>query len=110
MQETDTTPQGMVHHIEALKSGQIAKEDFEDDVVKPSPLMTMSKFVLDGQTLHLPNVKAGDPLMYRIEALRMFLSEELGEQRFVKVYRKYDIQKYSPTYHSPHLRVGMTHI
>eukprot|EP01064_Diplonema_japonicum_P013852 TRINITY_DN21394_c0_g1_i1.p1 TRINITY_DN21394_c0_g1~~TRINITY_DN21394_c0_g1_i1.p1 ORF type:complete len:816 (+),score=253.82 TRINITY_DN21394_c0_g1_i1:91-2448(+) len=82
----------IVDHIEAVKSSATlhgADEDFGDSPSQDAQV-TMSKFMLDGKTLQLPNVKAGDPLMYRIEALRMFLSEELGEDLFLKAYRRLD--------------------
>ncbi|PBJ75161.1 NIMA-related kinase [Trypanosoma cruzi cruzi] len=47
-----------------------------------------SKFMLDGQTLILPNVQATDPLMHRIESLRLFLENKLGESALIASYRQ----------------------
>ncbi|RNE97317.1 putative serine/threonine-protein kinase [Trypanosoma rangeli] len=47
-----------------------------------------SKFMLDGQTLVLPNVQATDPLMHRIESLRLFLEGQLGESALIASYRQ----------------------
>ena len=85
--------QGIVEHIEAIRcdvKGSFRAEEEFCDANQGEDEFSMSKFVLDGRTFNLPNVKASDPLMYRIEALRMFLSEELGESNFVVVYRKLD--------------------
>lgn len=49
-----------------------------------------TRFVLDGQTLHLPNCTASDPLMARIESLRMLLEASLGEEPFLQAYRLMD--------------------
>lgn len=56
-------------------------EDFGDE--QPDA----AHFVLEGQTLHLPNVSTTDPMGHRIESLRMFLEENLGDTDFIKVYR-----------------------
>jgi NIMA (never in mitosis gene a)-related kinase 1/4/5 len=40
-----------------------------------------------GQTLRLPDVSEDDSLCYQIESLRMFLEKQLGEERFIEVYR-----------------------
>eukprot|EP00761_Pharyngomonas_kirbyi_P012872 gb/GECH01012899.1/.p1 GENE.gb/GECH01012899.1/~~gb/GECH01012899.1/.p1 ORF type:complete len:349 (+),score=98.60 gb/GECH01012899.1/:1-1047(+) len=47
----------------------------------------LDKFVLDGKTLHLPHVRETDSLCYRIESLRMYLEQALGEDRMLRVYR-----------------------
>ncbi|KAJ9447461.1 putative serine/threonine-protein kinase nek3 [Diplonema papillatum] len=82
----------MVCHIEALKSSAtIARLDDEEFGDSPDEGVNGSgipqKFQIDGKTLNLPNVKASDPLMYRIEALRMYVSEEISEDNFVKAYK-----------------------
>jgi hypothetical protein len=45
------------------------------------------KFLLNGATLRLPT-KSKDSLSYRIEALRVFLAETLGESNFLAIYRQ----------------------
>eukprot|EP00760_Papus_ankaliazontas_P016999 PhM_4_TR16994/c1_g1_i1/m.97444/K08857/NEK1_4_5; NIMA (never in mitosis gene a)-related kinase 1/4/5 len=56
-------------------------DDFEDEAqdADSGPNAAINKFVLDGQTLHLPNVKQTDPLGYRIEVLREFLENKMGD-------------------------------
>lgn len=49
-----------------------------------------TRFIMEGQTLHLPNCTMEDPLMSRIESLRMFLEASLGEDRFIQAYRLLD--------------------
>ncbi|KAH8616548.1 Protein kinase domain [Trypanosoma vivax] len=58
--------------------------DFNDEAF---PDVDPSRFVLDGQTLVIPNVQATDPLMHRIESLRLFLEEQLGESVLMSAYR-----------------------
>lgn len=65
--------------------GDAKPEDFGDEE-DGDP----TKFVMDGQTLHLPNCDAGHPLMSRIESLRMFLEQALGDANFFKAYRLMD--------------------
>ncbi|KPA78361.1 putative NIMA-related kinase [Leptomonas pyrrhocoris] len=62
-----------------------AKEDFDDKafVEDTDP----SKLVLDGKVFHLPNVTAKDPLMHRIESLRIFLEKEMGDDDLLTCYR-----------------------
>ncbi|KAH9597591.1 Protein kinase domain [Trypanosoma melophagium] len=60
-------------------------EDFSDEAF---PETDLTKFMLDGQTLVLPNVQATDPLMHRIESLRLFLEGKLGERSLVGCYRQ----------------------
>ncbi|ORC84174.1 putative NIMA-related kinase [Trypanosoma theileri] len=60
-------------------------EDFSDEAF---PDTDLTKFMLDGQTLVLPNVQATDPLMHRIESLRLFLEGKLGERSLVGCYRQ----------------------
>ena len=45
------------------------------------------KFYHGGATLHLPCSRATDPLPARLEALRVFLAELLGDSTFLAVYR-----------------------
>ncbi|EPY16534.1 protein kinase [Strigomonas culicis] len=49
--------------------------------------MDPTQFVLDGKTLELPNMSASHPLTTRIEALRMFLEEKLGDDTFIHCYK-----------------------
>eukprot|EP00656_Telonema_subtile_P026738 TRINITY_DN28722_c0_g1_i1.p2 TRINITY_DN28722_c0_g1~~TRINITY_DN28722_c0_g1_i1.p2 ORF type:complete len:146 (-),score=23.22 TRINITY_DN28722_c0_g1_i1:28-465(-) len=70
---------------DALNDAAKKHEDF-GDAEDSDP----TKFVLDGQTLCLPNCDAGHPLMSRIESLRMFLEQALGDSNFFKVYRLMD--------------------
>ncbi|KAG5479499.1 hypothetical protein LSCM1_04765 [Leishmania martiniquensis] len=72
---------------ETLKADRKAtlKDDFDDaafgEVTDPSQL------VLDGKTFRLPNVSAADPLMHRIESLRIFLEKEMGDEDLITCYR-----------------------
>ncbi|CAD2221097.1 hypothetical protein ADEAN_000862800 [Angomonas deanei] len=43
--------------------------------------------MLEGKELQLPNMSASDPLMSRIESLRMFLEDQLGDDLFFECYR-----------------------
>ncbi|AIN98260.1 NIMA-related kinase, putative [Leishmania panamensis] len=61
------------------------KDDFEDATFGEAT--DSSKLVLDGKTFHLPNVSATDPLMHRIESLRIFLEKEMGEDDLIACYR-----------------------
>ena len=54
---------------------------------------SLSSFKLNGKTLRLKNVSDKDTLCYRIEALRKFLGDELGEETFLKVYKMVESQK-----------------
>lgn len=60
-------------------------KDFNDEAF---PENNPAKFMLDGQTLVLPNVQATDPLMHRIESLRLFLEVKLGETALIGAYRQ----------------------
>lgn len=46
--------------------------------------MAIQKFLLD-----LPGVSATDSQSYRIEALRVYLEEKLGETSFIAAYKHY---------------------
>jgi len=60
------------------------REDFDDEVhAENDP----TKFILDGQTLHLPEVRERDPIMHRIEFLRMFLEHKMGDDTLMACYR-----------------------
>lgn len=61
------------------------KEDFDDRAFEDDT--DPSKLVLDGKVFHLPNVSATDPLMHRIESLRIFLENEMGEDDLLVCYR-----------------------
>ncbi|KAG5479888.1 hypothetical protein LSCM4_05896 [Leishmania orientalis] len=61
------------------------KDDFDDAAF--GEVMDPSKLVLDGRTFRLPNVSAADPLMHRIESLRIFLEKEMGDEDLIKCYR-----------------------
>lgn len=61
------------------------RDDFDDAAFGEAT--DSSKLVLDGKTFHLPNVSASDPLMHRIESLRMFLEQEMGEDDLITCYR-----------------------
>ena len=47
-----------------------------------------TKFLLNGRTLRLPGVGPGSSGPSRAEALRVFLEESLGEDRFLQAYRR----------------------
>lgn len=55
-----------------------------DDFADPEP--EPGVFILEGQQLQLP-VSSGDPLGHRIESLRVFLEENMGDLVFLTVYR-----------------------
>ncbi|GET88423.1 protein kinase, putative [Leishmania tarentolae] len=61
------------------------KDDFDDAAFGEAT--DSSRLVLDGKTFHLPNVSATDPLMHRIESLRIFLEKEMGDEDLIKCYR-----------------------
>ncbi|CAJ1988657.1 NIMA-related kinase / NRKC [Leishmania donovani] len=61
------------------------KDDFDDAAFGEAT--DPSRLVLDGKTFHLPNVSATDPLMHRIESLRIFLEKEMGDDDLIKCYR-----------------------
>ncbi|CBZ26928.1 putative serine/threonine-protein kinase [Leishmania mexicana MHOM/GT/2001/U1103] len=61
------------------------KDDFDDAAFGEAT--DSSRLVLDGKTFHLPNVSATDPLMHRIESLRIFLEKEMGDDDLIKCYR-----------------------
>ncbi|KAG5502513.1 hypothetical protein JIQ42_05394 [Leishmania sp. Namibia] len=61
------------------------KDDFDDAAF--GEVMDPSKLVLDGRTFRLPNVSAADPLMHRIESLRIFLEKEMGDEDLITCYR-----------------------
>lgn len=74
---------GETLRIDATKKP--AKEDFDDRAFEEDT--DPSKLVLDGKVFHLPNVSAADPLMHRIESLRIFLEKEMGEDDLLTCYR-----------------------
>ena len=51
---------------------------------EPFDKRTMQKFLQN-----LPGVEAGDSQSYRIEALRVYLEENLGETTFIAAYKHY---------------------
>lgn len=69
----------------ALDPNAAACDDFADEDDNDP-----TRFVLDGQTLHLPRVNSEDPLMHRIESLRLFLEVSMGEENFIRAYRILD--------------------
>ena len=79
---------GVTNAIDAALHAVSVHKPHEDfgDVEEHDP----TRFVMDGQTLHLPNCEAGHPLMNRIESLRLFLEHSLGEDIFIRVYRIMD--------------------
>lgn len=60
-------------------------DDFDDDAFHDGADLT--RFVLDGKTLELPHFNAGNPLMHRIESLRVFLQYNMGEEALMMCYR-----------------------
>ncbi|KPI84204.1 putative NIMA-related kinase [Leptomonas seymouri] len=64
---------------------KFSKEDFDDKAFEEDT--DPSKLVLDGKVFHLPNVSATDPLMHRIESLRIFLETEMGDEDLLNCYR-----------------------
>ncbi|KAK3285102.1 hypothetical protein CYMTET_7268 [Cymbomonas tetramitiformis] len=68
----------------------------EELPVISAPLSCLDgKFLLDGRTLKLPSMKnlVDESLATRVEALREFLEKELGDDAFIKVYRKMEDAK-----------------
>ncbi|KAG5505813.1 hypothetical protein JKF63_05149 [Porcisia hertigi] len=61
------------------------RDDFDDAAFGEAT--DSSRLVLDGKTFHLPNVSSTDPLMHRIESLRIFLEKEMGEDVLIACYR-----------------------
>eukprot|EP01028_Stygiella_incarcerata_P005415 TRINITY_DN228_c0_g1_i1.p1 TRINITY_DN228_c0_g1~~TRINITY_DN228_c0_g1_i1.p1 ORF type:complete len:1074 (-),score=395.24 TRINITY_DN228_c0_g1_i1:159-3380(-) len=47
---------------------------------------TMDRFVMMGNTLRLPHVQESDSLAARVETLRMYLEEQLGFEKLVKLH------------------------
>jgi NIMA (never in mitosis gene a)-related kinase len=64
-----------------------ADDDFDDPNCEDSD---PSHFLLEGQTLVLPNCRSENPLMSRIESLRLFLEMSLGDDAFIAAYRIMD--------------------
>jgi NIMA (never in mitosis gene a)-related kinase len=60
--------------------------EFDDELAT----MTPSKFLLDGKTVELPNIDEGATLPSRVEALRVYLEEVLGESKFIRAYKAMD--------------------
>eukprot|EP00758_Cryptobia_borreli_P014754 Tbor_TRINITY_DN5954_c4_g1::TRINITY_DN5954_c4_g1_i3::g.19319::m.19319/K08857/NEK1_4_5; NIMA (never in mitosis gene a)-related kinase 1/4/5 len=71
----------------SISGGRNRNADFDDPMSEGAD---PSKFVLDGQTLHLPNCAGEHPLMSRMESLRIFLESALGADNFLKAYRIMD--------------------
>lgn len=57
------------------------------DVVERKPYLRTDKFLVGGVTLNLTNIKPQDELTHRIEALRMYLAEQLGDTQLLALYR-----------------------
>eukprot|EP01004_Peranema_trichophorum_P003355 NODE_234_length_3182_cov_43.854855_g204_i0.p1 GENE.NODE_234_length_3182_cov_43.854855_g204_i0~~NODE_234_length_3182_cov_43.854855_g204_i0.p1 ORF type:complete len:944 (+),score=277.10 NODE_234_length_3182_cov_43.854855_g204_i0:48-2879(+) len=63
------------------------KSDFSETEDKLANLVSlMAQVKMDGRTIQLPGVQEGDPLMHRIESLRMYVEENIGIQKFKDVY------------------------
>ncbi|CBH14960.1 protein kinase, putative [Trypanosoma brucei gambiense DAL972] len=77
--------QTLIDRALTKKGDRESDEDFNDEAFVDSDI---SRFVLDGRTLVLPKVQATDPLMHRIESLRLFLEGELGESKLLGAYRQ----------------------
>lgn len=71
---------------EALKPRKKKSQDDFDDAEFNGAVDPM-RLVLDGKSFKLPNVSATDPLMHRIESLRLFLENEMGEEALLACYR-----------------------
>jgi hypothetical protein len=65
-----------------------------------------AQFLFDGKELRLPRVSDADSKSYRIEALRQFIEEGLGIDRFINVYQfiRVDSDQLSPVEMDVHLR------
>ncbi|KAL9654085.1 hypothetical protein ABK040_011629 [Willaertia magna] len=75
--------------------GDIKVADNDDDdiftgdgvVQKVSPMGIPQKFKMAGKTLKLGGIKDADTLHFRIEALRKYLEDELGDEVLLGVYK-----------------------
>jgi hypothetical protein len=66
-----------------------ASDDGGDDgeaQSEPERPQSSRQFVFDGKALDLPSVADGDSRDYRIEALRKFIEEGIGLDKFLEVY------------------------
>jgi hypothetical protein len=60
----------------------------DSEVGEPSAQQSGHKFLLHGATLNPAGSEARDSLSYRVECLRVFLDAVMGEEAFMRVYRK----------------------
>ncbi|GIL63301.1 hypothetical protein Vafri_17397 [Volvox africanus] len=67
----------------------VSGEDEEDEVYNDEihSAALSGQFMLNGQVIQLPGVREGDSLALKVEALRVFLEQNLGTNAFLKVYR-----------------------
>ncbi|GLI70930.1 hypothetical protein VaNZ11_016024 [Volvox africanus] len=67
----------------------VSGEEEEDEIYndeKHSAALS-GQFMLNGQVIQLSGVREGDSLALKVEALRVFLEQNLGTNAFLKVYR-----------------------
>jgi hypothetical protein len=66
----------------------IDEEEAKDETpIEPKRTASDAKFFMDGKELKLPSVTDRDSMNYRIEALRKFIEDGIGVERFVRAYR-----------------------
>lgn len=65
------------------------EEEEEEEIVekKEQPKQSGGRFFFDGKELVLPMVTDRDSMNYRIEALRQFIEEGLGLDKFIETYQ-----------------------
>ncbi|GIL80611.1 hypothetical protein Vretifemale_9761, partial [Volvox reticuliferus] len=66
-------------------SGEDEEDEIYNDEIHSAALS--GQFMLNGQVILLPGVREGDSLALKVEALRVFLEQNLGTNAFLKVYR-----------------------
>lgn len=81
----DEDYRGVTGAIDDILQGKVPPQtDFEDEDEGD-----LTKFVVNGQTLILPNCQEKDPLSSRVESLRVYLEHNLGTL-FLQIYRLMD--------------------
>jgi hypothetical protein len=63
------------------------KEDPKEEELPNGRRKSDAKFFMDGKELKLPSVTDRDSMNYRIEALRKFIEDGIGVDKFIRAYR-----------------------
>lgn len=84
---------------------------FQENNVRLEPQYS-GKFLLDGRTLELPGLKGlansmEASLAHRVEALREYLEDELGDDAFIKAYRRMEALKDNDRHEDEEENAGM---